>query len=234
MTSASKDVFGEAIQAYKKEGLADDIHVESEELQDDLIPVNYLFRSYDEMPQLEKLALDYCKGKILDVGAGAGPHALHLSTMKKDVYAIDTSEGSVEHLRDLNIPSDCLDVCELKNKQFDTILLLMNGIGIGGDRDGLRSLLNHLKTLLSVDGCILFESTDISYLYDPENVGYDDDGYGVFHFRLHFEKSVSDWFKWIYLDYEQMSSIAEEVGMNCQKLFDGPTQNYLGKLTVNK
>src|SRR5690606_21671694 len=122
----------------------------------------YLFRSYDEMPAIEQKALDLAKGNILDVGCGAGSHSLYLQEKGFDVLGIDTSEGAIEvcKLRGLQ-KAECIDFLTLDNKQFDTILLLMNGTGIFQNLDNTSKYLQHLKSLLNPKGQILIDSSDL-------------------------------------------------------------------------
>ena len=93
------DPIGFAIQEYSKKRKPEDIIVSSDICEDDIIPVEVLFRNFEEMPDIEKEALALCKGKVLDVGAGAGVHALHLQDLGMDVTCIDVSPGAVDFMK---------------------------------------------------------------------------------------------------------------------------------------
>lgn len=131
----NKDIFGNAIKAFYEENDRTDIVVHSPDFEDDIIPVEYLFRNFSQMPEIEQKALNLCQGKILDVGCGAGSHSLYLQQEKNlQVKAIDTSEGAIEIARKRGIENaTCEDFFKLKDETFDTILMLMNGIGIVGE-----------------------------------------------------------------------------------------------------
>ena len=96
LLSSDKDPMGTAIADYFNHNKADKLRVFSSQFEEDEIPVNQLFRPYDEMPELEQIALQIAEGNILDVGAGSGCHALALQEMGKEVCAIDISPRSVE------------------------------------------------------------------------------------------------------------------------------------------
>ena len=99
MNPTQGDPIGAAILDYAATKKPTDIIVCSDICEDDIIPVEVLFRNADEMPELELIALSRCKGKVLDVGAGAGSHALELSENAFDVTAIDISQGAVDHMK---------------------------------------------------------------------------------------------------------------------------------------
>ena len=96
LLSPDKDPMGAAIADYFNHRKADKLRVFSSQFEEDEIPMNQLFRPYDEMPELEQIALQIAEGNILDVGAGSGCHALALQEMGKEVCAIDISPLSVE------------------------------------------------------------------------------------------------------------------------------------------
>ena len=96
LLSSDKDPMGTAIADYFHHNKADKLRVFSSQFEEDEIPVNQLFRPYDEMPELEQIALQMAEGNTLDVGAGSGCHALALQEMGKEVCAIDISPRSVE------------------------------------------------------------------------------------------------------------------------------------------
>ena len=91
-----KDPIGRAIAEYWKTNKADRLRVFSPMFEEDEILLTTLFRSYEDMPEIERKALDMAKGRILDVGAGAGCHSLVLQERGMDVTAIDISPLSVE------------------------------------------------------------------------------------------------------------------------------------------
>ena len=79
--NTAADPMGAAIMDYHRNGSADVLRVFSSDFEEDEIPVAELFRKYDEMPEIERLALDLAEGDILDVGAGSGCHSLALKSM---------------------------------------------------------------------------------------------------------------------------------------------------------
>ncbi|MBQ2132297.1 MAG: methyltransferase domain-containing protein, partial [Prevotella sp.] len=93
------DPMGNAIADYWKNGTVGRLSVFSPMFEEDEIPVKTLFREEDEMPEIERKALEMAKGKTLDVGAGAGCHSLILQKRGFDVTAIDISPLSVEPMR---------------------------------------------------------------------------------------------------------------------------------------
>ena len=231
------DPIGEAILDYAENRQANDIIVSSELCEDDVIPLEVLFRTRKEMPELELKALELCCGDVLDVGAGAGIHCLELQKKGLKVFAIEASLGATEHLRNCNIPVEqVLFENFAPNTKYDTILMLMNGIGIAGTLGQLKATLLHAKTLLKPGGQLICDSSDIRYLYE------DDDGalwmnlnaeyYGNFRFQMHYKKTSGPWFDWLYIDYDSLHIIANKVGFSCKKVSE-QDHHFLAQLSIN-
>lgn len=236
MPSENKDAIGQAILEYHATGVNHDIVVKSEICDDDVIPSEYLFRAFDELPEIEKLAITECKGKVLDVGAAAGSHAKELIKRNHEVYCIDTSPGAIDYLRSQNIPSEKVDFFNFSGSNgFDTILLLMNGIGIAGTLSHLEFTLLQLKSHLNPGGQVVFDSSDIKYLYEDDEGGLwvdlNTEYYGNFEFRMQYKNHETDWFKWLYVDFDKLNEIAQKAGFTVQKLYN-KDNHYLVKLTV--
>ena len=167
-----KDLFGKAILDFQTNNSPEDLVTETNISEADEMSVKYLFRSFNEMPKLEKKALQLVKGKVLDVGCGAGSHALHLQEKGFDVTAIDISANAIKacELRGLkNVRVQ--NILDLENEKFDTILLLMNGTGIFGTLSDTSKYLKKLKSLLNPNGQILIDSSDIIYMFDADDDG---------------------------------------------------------------
>ncbi|MFM7565468.1 MAG: class I SAM-dependent methyltransferase [Flavobacteriales bacterium] len=229
------DPIGKAILAYAKTQKTKDIIVCSDLCDDDIIPVEVLFRSKEEMPELELTALSLCRGKVLDVGAGTGIHAKQLIQQGLDVFTIDSSPGAVEYLKNQGIPVAQHTFESFSGKRFDTLLFLMNGLGIAKTKANVPHFLEHAKSLLSPGGQILCDSSDVAFLYEEEDGSYWQDlnaaYYGNFMFTMHYNDHATLPFPWLYLDYDALHTMALESGFKCQRVF-ADEHHYLAQLTL--
>lgn len=231
-----KDPMGAAIEEYFRTGRAGTLRVFSSQFDEDEIPVEQLFRALDEMPQLEQQALTLANGKILDVGAGGGCHALALQTMGKEVTAIDISELSVEVMKQRGVSdARAIDLYDERfADQYDTILLLMNGSGIIGNIGGMERFFMRMKQLLKPEGCIYMDSSDLKYLFEEEDGSYlidvASDYYGVVDFRMQYKQVKGDTFDWLYVDFDTLSYYAEQYGFTAELVSQGEHYDYLAAL----
>ncbi|GAB2980530.1 class I SAM-dependent methyltransferase [Mucilaginibacter puniceus] len=194
------------------------------------MPVDTFFRDADDMPDLELFALSECKGKVLDIGAGAGSHALLLQDRDIDVTAIDISPIAVRVMQERGVKKAFeVDIYTYRPGKFDTLLLLMNGIGLAGDLNGLKTLLTHFKSLLNPGGQILFDSSDINYLYEGNLPS--DKYYGEIAYQYQYKQLKTEWFKWLYIDEQTLALIAAEVGFDVDVLLEDEYDQYLVRLT---
>lgn len=229
------DPMGTAIAEYHRTGKADKLRVFSPDFDEDEIPVGLLFRCFDEMPDIEQLALRMAEGKILDVGAGAGCHSLALQQMKKDVTAIDISPLSVETMSALGVRKVVEQNFFTITEKYDTILMLMNGIGIVGTIANLPSFFNHINSILTDNGQLLLDSSDISYVFEEEDgIIYLPEGdkyYGELEYQMQYKDIKGDSFPWLYIDFETLQDIAQKNGFNAELLQTGEHYDYLARIT---
>lgn len=230
------DPFGQAIKDYFEKGSAPDIRINTNYTEDESIPVSYLFRALKDMPKIEQKALQLSFGRILDVGAAAGSHALVLQNNNKDVTALEISPLAAGVLKKRGIKKVVQqNIFEYNNNCFDTILLLMNGTGIGGTITGLKKLLAHLKTLLTANGQLLIDSSDIKYLFEEEDgsVWIDINStayYGEMQYEVKYKNHLSE-FDWLFIDFDKLVKVAAEAGLKCQLVYSGKHFDYLAKLS---
>ena len=220
--SAEKDPMGAAISDYFNHHRADRLRVFSSQFEEDEIPVKELFRSIQSMPILERTALQMATGRILDVGAGSGCHALALQEMGKEVCAIDISPLSVEVMqqRGVNDPRLINLFDETFTETFDTILMLMNGSGIIGRLNNMPGFFQRMKRILRPGGCILMDSSDLRYLFEEEDgsivIDLAGDYYGEIDFQMQYKDVKGDTFDWLYLDFQTLSLYASECGFKAE------------------
>ena len=194
------------------------------------MPVDVYFRDEPDMPDLEWLALERCTGHVLDIGAGTGSHALALQQRELTVTALDISPLAVWVMQQRGIKQVVeADIYKYDAGRFDTLLMLMNGIGLAATLDGLRTLLEHLKGLVNPGGQLLLDSSDVAYLYDGKlpTDGY----YGEITYRYAYKRQQSDWFKWLYADEHTLTRIAAEAGWDTEILLEDEFGQYLARLT---
>lgn len=195
------------------------------------MPISLYFRNEKQLPKLEKKALELCRGKVLDIGAGAGSHALILQNKKLEVVGLEISPAGCEVMTNRGLKNVvCEDIFKYKDEKFDTLLLLMNGIGLCGDLDGLRKFLKKAESLINENGILIFDSSDIDYMYEDE-IFPTDRYYGEVTCRYEYQKEVTDWFKWLYLDYRTLETIVSEEGWKSQLIYQDENDQYLVQLS---
>lgn len=232
-----KDLFGKAILDFQTNTSPEDLITETNISEADEMSVAYLFRDYTGMPKLEQKALQLAKGKVLDVGCGAGSHSLDLQQKGLDVTSIDISENAITACRLRGLKNaNVQNILEVENETFDTILLLMNGTGIFGTLSQTSKYLQKLKSLLNPNGQILIDSSDIIYMFDEDEDGSkwvpSDGYYGELTFTVSYKNETEDPFPWLYLDYNTLQNAAHANGLQCELVIEGGHFDYLAKLTL--
>jgi SAM-dependent methyltransferase len=227
-----EDVQGQAIMDYWKSKKSRNLKVHNSYGMPEKMAVEAFFKPYDELSEVDKYALDICKGHILDVGAGAGKHALALQDLDKKVTAIEISPLSAEVMRQRGVIEVVeQDIFNYSGSKFDTILILMNGIGVAGSLEKLEILMKHIKSLLYPDGQWIFDSSDISYLYHsrerPQKPYF-----GEIHYRFEYKKLKGRWFQWLYIDQDTLKRCAKKAGWNLQVIYENDQDEYLARLTL--
>lgn len=232
------DILGRALMDFHTGNYSEDIITHSSLDEEDVMPIPYFFRDFDGMPALERKALQLCKGSVLDIGCGAGSHSLYLQQKGLAVCALDRSPGAIEtcRLRGINNAVQA-DAFNFNERKFDTLLLLMNGIGIVGKLAGLGKFLLHLRALLKPNGQILLDSSDIIYMYEkdedggvrvPDGCSY----YGEVAFTLTYKQEKSAPFWWLYVDFATLRQAAMANNLSCELVSQGEHFDYLSRLAA--
>lgn len=231
-----KDPFGLACYDYLKGNRKARIKVFSDIAEDDYIDASYLFRTHDQMPPLEQQALSMVKGRILDTGGGAGPHALWLQGQGHDVTAIDSSPYCVRTMQERGIRNVVLNsVMDYEPEQkYDTILLLMNGLGMAGKVERMSTFFAKLHSLLNPGGQVIGDSSDLSYLYTETpgamHLKPSAKYHGEIVYRMKYKNIRSDSFPWLFIDKELFATKAIENGFKFELIAEGGHYDYLCRI----
>ena len=207
----------------------------SNKAEDEIVPVKYFFRALNEMPEIEKIALNHFQGEILDIGAGSGCHSLELIKKGYIVNVLEIRKGFADLLTKRGVKNVWqTDIFIFTDKKFDTLLMLMNGIGLVQDLNGLDRFFIHAKSLLRSGGQVLLDSSDLMYLYKEEEgsirINLNESYYGEIEYKVEYNGVVGELFKWIYVDYLTLNDHADKNGFNCELLYEDDHYNYLARL----
>ena len=237
MNAHFDDPIGRAVYNYHFNSINQPIIIHSDNFDDDTVETSYLFRSYKEMPALEKKAINLCQGKILDVGACAGTHSVYLQDKGFDVVSLEKSALCCDVLKSRGLNKVIQeDIFSFEKQKFDTILLLMNGSGIAGTLPALDILLHKLKMLLNPEGQILMDSSDLIYLFQEEDgsamidIG-SGNYYGELVFQTEYDNMLSQPFPWLYVDIDNLKHSVEKNLLEIDKIYNGQHYDYLARIT---
>lgn len=230
----AKDILGKALYDYYKKRFKKPLLLHNNYGKPERQPLHVFFQDQDSMPDMELFALSLCRGRILDIGAGAGRHSVALAQQGLDVTSIDSSPACVRLMHERGLPHviQC-DIHSYNEDRYDTLLLMMNGIGLCQTLDALEPLLGKFRELLKPGGQVIFDSSDISYLYLDE-LFPNDRYFGEIDYCYEYRGEMGDWFKWVYIDKETMQFKAEKAGFNFQIIYQDSGDQYLARLTDNR
>lgn len=230
------DLFGKALLDYHHSPGEQHLITWTSLTEEDPVPLSYFFRDFTDMPALEQKALEQANGEVLDIGCGSGSHSLYLQEIRgMMVSGIDSSKGATEVARARGVKTVIhQSIFDYSTQKFDTLLLMMNGLGIAQNFQGVMPLLHHLKTLLKENGKILVDSSDLIYLF-PEEEKTDwkmaETYYGEVEYGIGFQAKTEK-FPWLYLDFDHLEQAAKVCGFRCEKIMEGPNYDYLASLSV--
>ena len=231
------DLFGKAILDFQTNNFPENIVTETSISDEDEMEIAYLFREFNEMPILEQKAMQLCKGKVLDVGCGAGSHSLYLQKEGSlEVTSIDISNNAIKTCNLRGVKKAIVqNVLSIENETFDTILLLMNGTGIFGSLNNTPKFLQKLKSLLNPNGQILIDSSDLIYMFDEDEDGgkwiSGESYYGELTFTLKYKNQIEEPFNWLYLDFNTLQNVCLDNGLQCELVCEGENFDFLARLT---
>lgn len=214
------------------------------------MPARIFFRTPRAFPPLERFALRECRGRVLDIGAGAGCHALALQRRGFAVTALDVSHAAVRVMRAQGVTdARVADVFRFgplrrgsrggrggEGAPYDTLLLLMNGIAIVGTLAGLRRFLRRVRPWLPADGRILLDSMDLRR--DP---GYSRAAlarsrrrgryFGEIRYAFEYRGRRGPAFPTLFVDPRTLLREAARVGWRGQVLYEEEDGSYLARLS---
>jgi 2-polyprenyl-3-methyl-5-hydroxy-6-metoxy-1,4-benzoquinol methylase len=239
MDSKSMDSYGQALLDFQRGNLSAAITVRRDDGYESPLPAAVFFRQPSEFSGIERAALALCKGKVLDIGAGTGIHTLALQARGLRVTAIDISPQAVEIMSQRGVQdARRVDLFEYTETRFDTLLMMLHGIGMVETLPGLERFLRHAKKLAAPGGQLIFDSLDVRHTDDPRHLAYQEANrkagryFGEIRMRFDYGDLRGPLFGWLHVDPETLADRAAQAGWDTQILHPQEDGNYLARLTI--
>lgn len=231
--------YARALRAYYAGDVAADLVMRRDDGPAYPLPPAHFYRTEADISPLEAAALALCRGRVLDVGAGAGADSLILQERGLEVVAIDISPVAVEIMARRGVrQAICADVFTFGGGQFDTILMLGHGLGITGDLAGLDRFLAHVRSLLRPGGCVLLDSLDFTRTDDPVHLAYHEMNrragryLGQTRIQFEFGGECGPFCEWLNVTPDSLRAAAQAAGLVCEVLRLEDNGDYLARLQV--
>jgi SAM-dependent methyltransferase len=225
------DLFAEALRQFYETGKAK-LEFERDDGFRDSEDLSWYLSSYPSFPLIEKQALRFATGHVLDVGCAAGRHALYLQRRGFDVTGIDTSITLVDLARERGVKDvRQVDACgrlPFRAGAFDTIVLFGNNLGICGTPPRFRRMLRELHRVTSAKGRIL-ATTAMPNVADPAWWSYLDSNIakkrpaGQVRLRLLFNGQKGRWFNLLLFSPTDLLQVASMEGWHATRTFPWET-----------
>ena len=227
------DIFGHALMDYAQGKTAQPLILHNSYSTAEEMPVDIFFRKEDDLTELEEIALSLCDGLVLDIGAGTGTHAFWLQQRNQQVHALEQSPLACQWMLKqgiLHVIAE--DFFNFKpTVKYNTLLFLMNGIGITGTILGFENFLSTAKEWLGKNGQLIFDSSDIGYLYEDVSIPKPKDRYhGEITYQYEYKGTKDKPFNWLYLDINTLIHLGHKHQWVVQVLYEDDMDQYLVRM----
>ena len=238
MNIEAMDPYGQSLHDFLNGDISAKVVVHRDDGYSDEMPVGVFFRTPIEFSPLEQKAMELCKGYVLDIGAGAGCHSLALQDRGMRVLAIDISPHAIDVMVKRGVKEvKRAEITEFRESKFDTLLMMMHGIGIVGTLPGLDHFLTHAHQLLQPGGHLVLDSLDVRRTDDPKHLAYQEanrqagEYFGEARTQFEYQGNIGPVFSWLHLDPETLNDHAKKCDWSCQIVYREENGDYLAKLT---
>jgi SAM-dependent methyltransferase len=190
------------------------------------------FGAVGRWPAVERRALRHVRGRVLDVGCGAGRVALELQARGHDVVAIDVSRGAVgvaaqRGVRDARLLR--FEEIDRSLGRFGTVVMFGNNFGLFGGEAKARRMLRRLATLADR---IVATSNNPYATDDPVHLAYHERNRGrarmpgQLRIRVRYRQLASPWFDYLLVSEEELRTLVAGTGWRVTRLLEGEGSYY--------
>jgi SAM-dependent methyltransferase len=200
------------------------------------LPVTRYLSGYAQWPSVQQKAIEFARGRVLDVGCGAGRHSLYLQEKGFDVMGLDVSPGAIQLCRRrglINTTLLSIDQISPATGKFDTLVLLENNFGLLESRNKAKRILEQFYLITHEQGRIIAETSDPYNSRDPDILEYQKQNRaknrmsGQIRMRLRYRRLISDWFDYLRVSKSEMKELLRGTGWEIGEILEFDHRSYV-------
>lgn len=235
---SKKDAFGRAMwEYYKGEEVTEIIERDDGYIDTGKIAPAGYFSDYKKWPVHMKKAMKFARGRILDIGCGAGRHSLYLQDNGLKTTGIDTSPLAIKICKRRGLKQAKLmsieGVKNFRKGSFETIIMMGNNFGLLGNPKKAKRLLKLFRKITTENARIIAESSDPYKTKNPEHKKYHERNKrkgrlpGQVKIRVRFHEYITDWLEFLFVSKKEMKDIIRGTGWYVKKFIDSEASIYI-------
>lgn len=241
MKKKEKDAYGQEILAFLNGGNVQEIVERDDGFIDTSGGPDAYFKEYKDWSEHDKKSIKLAKGRVLDIGCGAGRNSLYLQKKGFDVIGIDNSPYAIEVCKKRGLKNARVisieEIGKFKPNSFDTIIMFGNNFGLFGSYKKAKKLLKIMYKITSLYAQILAESNNPYKTKMKEHLDYQKFNIkrgrmpGQLRMRVRFRKITGDWFDYLIVSKEEMKNILKGTGWKIKKFINSKGSMYTAVIT---
>lgn len=231
------DTYGQEVRDYRRGKPVEEIVERSDGWIDVSMGPKTYFADYQDWPAYYKKALKHVRGKVLDIGCGAGRPSLYLQKKNFDVTGIDVSPLAIKVCRLRGLKKAKVmsidGIGSFKKESFDTIMMMGNNFGLFGNFKKAKKLLKTMHRITSQNALIIADTLDPYDTNDPAHHWYHRYNKkhgrmgGQIKIRIRYKKCIGAWFDYLMVSKKEMKQIVEGTGWHVKNFVDSGKHQYI-------
>jgi SAM-dependent methyltransferase len=243
MLTKQQDAYGRMVWGYLHGNSEPEIVEHDDGWFDTGYGASYYFTEFKHWPRHQQAAMKYVRGRVLDVGCGAGRCALYLQKRGQPVVGIDVSPLAVKTCRARGVKdARVMPFTQIHwgLGRFDTILMVGNNFGLFGSLRRARWLLRRLHSVTPPDARIVAESNDIYQTKNPRHLQYHRYNRcrgrmsGQLRIRIRYQWYCTSFFDYLMVSPDEMKSILAGTGWHVERFLKSTGSPYIAVIEKDK
>lgn len=203
----------------------------------------YYFSKFSEWTPRERTAMRFVKGRVLDVGCGAGRVALYLQQRGLRVVGIDVSPLALKVCRLRGVKDvRLMPVTRVSARLgcFETIVMFGNNFGLFANRKRARWMLKRFHKITSEEARIIAESNDPHQTKNTAHLKYQESNKrrgklsGQLRIRVRYGLYSTPWFEYLLVSKKEMRGLIHGTGWRVEKFLVSRGSAYIAILVKNQ